>query len=129
VAEVNGSCVAESNHGVGVEALADGQSCRQMPVRRGVGDQRWFVAGLHPGGEPCVLREVPLELRLLRLVVDGSPRRTRPSGEELLHLAVEVMPCPAFGLWVWQASPVMNTCGAPGSASSVEASSNVSVRR
>ena len=36
------------------------------------------------------------------------------------------MPCPAFGLWVWQASPAMNTRGSRVAISSAGTSSNLS---
>ena len=39
------------------------------------------------------------------------------------------IPCPAFGLWVWQASPAMNTLGSRVAISSSGTSSNLSVSR
>jgi hypothetical protein len=39
------------------------------------------------------------------------------------------MPCPAFGLWVWQASPAMNTLGSRVAISPSGTSSNLSVSR
>ena len=39
------------------------------------------------------------------------------------------IPCPALGLWVWQASPAMNTLGSGVETSASATSSNLSVRR